>query len=67
MGTVEKAIADRVIAGEFPEDDIVCIIRYNNSFNGEFAYGLIGSHEPLNRYAASPFVIEPTVYWVKPQ
>lgn len=40
MSTVDKKTADRVIAGEFPEDNIYLIIQYENAFNGELAYKL---------------------------
>lgn len=41
MSTVDKNMADRIIAGEFPEDNCVAIIRYENAFNGNFAYKLV--------------------------
>ena len=40
MSTVSKDTADGVIAGEFPEDNIFLIIRYENAFNGNYAYKL---------------------------
>ena len=40
MSIVDKETADRVIAGEFPEDNIYLIIQYENAFNGELAYKL---------------------------
>ena len=45
MSTVSKEIADKVIAGDFPEDEVYLIIRYANSFNGNYAYKLYYSHE----------------------
>ena len=55
MATVNsKAIVDEIIAGNglYPGDDIpvVCIVQYNNQFNGGIAYGLIYRGEDLNRY-----------------
>jgi hypothetical protein len=44
MSTVSKEIADRIIAGEFPEDGIYLIIRYENIFNGDYAYKLYYSY-----------------------
>ncbi len=41
MSTVDKNTADRIVAGEFPEDNCVAILRYENAFNGNFAYKLI--------------------------
>lgn len=63
MGTVSKDIADRVIAGEFPEDNVVKIVVYQNAFNGQDAYGLITKGDDLNRYHASQYVRNPRVYW----
>ena len=40
MSTVDKKTADRVIAGEFPEDNIYLIIRYKNAFNVKYEYKL---------------------------
>ena len=41
MSTVDKTTADRVIAGDFPEDGIYAILRYENAFNGNYAYKLM--------------------------
>lgn len=41
MSTVDLKTAEKVIAGDFPEDDVTAIIRYENCFNGNFAYKLI--------------------------
>lgn len=62
MGTVDKSIADRVIAGEFEDDRPVKIIKYTNAL-GDEAYSLVCAHENQDRYAASEFVINPTLYW----
>jgi len=66
MGTISKKIADQVIAGKFAEDRPRKIIKYTNAWGGE-AYGLICAHEDPNRYAASDFVQDPTVYWEAPK
>jgi hypothetical protein len=67
MSTVDKKTADRVIAGDFPEDDIICIIRYENIFNGNYAYKLIFSHqEDMIQPALDgkfPAMIDCTIYW----
>ena len=71
MSTVNKAIADRIISGEFPEDDIVCIIRYENCFNGNFAYKILDSRMILESYLEYLFIhcfqsmIDPIIYWKK--
>lgn len=48
MSTVNKHIADSIIAGEFPEDECIAIIRYENAFDGNYAYKCIFSHGCLN-------------------
>lgn len=67
MSTVSKKIADRVIAGEFPEDGIVAIIKYNNIFNGEDAYKLIfPQQEYLIAHALNgwvPTMLNCSLYW----
>lgn len=67
MSTVNKEIADRVAAGEFPEDNIITIIRYNNIFNGAEAYKLIYRHQyPMIQWILDGNeinLINPTLYW----
>ena len=62
MGTISKKIADDVIAGLYDDDHPVKIIKYTNAWGGE-AYGLVCAHENPDRYAASGYVINPSVYW----
>jgi hypothetical protein len=62
MGTVNKQIADDVIAGEYASDSIVKIVKYTNAWGGE-AYGLISRGQPLDAYRESGFVQNPTTYW----
>jgi len=69
MSTVSKDIADRVIAGEFPEDNVIAIIKYNNIFNFEEAYKLITER---HRYdiqwildGKEPALLNPSIYWKK--
>ena len=65
MGTVSKTIADEVIAGKYPEDNIVKIVRYKNVFTRQYSFGLIARGQPMDTYKASEYVIEPTIYWEK--
>lgn len=69
MSTVDKVIADKVIAGAFPEDDIVAIIKYNNMFNGEEAYKLIfGRRKDSIQWildGKEPALLNPSIYWKK--
>ena len=73
MSTINKAIADRIINGEFAEDDTVAIIRYENMFNGDYAYKLITQPQIDNGYlqwlldGKEYAIIDPTIYWRKPQ
>ncbi len=64
MGTVSKEIADNVVARNgYYEDDprVLRIIEYTN-FAGDKAYGLEYSYN-IGIYVASPYVINPKVYW----
>lgn len=65
MSTVNKATADRVIAGEFPEDNCVAIIRYENIFNGDFAYKLVFHKGEIPYLMNNPNMDCPTIYWEK--
>lgn len=62
MGTISKKIADDVIAGKYADDQPVKIVKYTNAW-GDEAYGLICAGQPLDRYRASEFVRNPSVYW----
>lgn len=62
MSTVDKSIADRIIAGEFPDDQAVKIIKYDNAWGGE-SYGVLFKRDHPEKYAESNFVRNPTVYW----
>jgi hypothetical protein len=64
MSTVSKDIADRVIAGEFEEDGIHTIIKYNNIFDGREAYKLLYGNMSIKDTDFS-FMMNPTVYWKK--
>lgn len=64
MGTITKHIADQVIAGAYDMDRPVKIVKYTDAWGGE-AYGLICAHESPERYRASEYVRNPSVYWEK--
>lgn len=66
MATVDKSIADRIVAGEFPEDDARKIVEYDNAFGG-VGYGVIFGDQDPDRYAPSEFVRNPRLYWEKPK
>lgn len=65
MATVDKSIADRIIAGEFAEDQPRRIIKYINHWGGE-SYGVEFATDRPGRYEESDFVQSPTVYWEAP-
>lgn len=65
MSTVTiRSIVDTIIAndGIYPGDPPVAkIVEYNNSYNGELAWGLVYDHQDPETYAASDFVLNPRV------
>jgi hypothetical protein len=69
MSTISKEIADKIIAGEFAEDNIVAIVKYNNAFNGADAYKIYTSRtEHLVDFAlmgGEPFMLNASLYWEK--
>lgn len=69
MSTVDKKTADDIIAGKYPEDNIVAIIKYNNMFNGEEAYKFITylKQDQIQYYldGKAPSMIDCTIYWKK--
>lgn len=61
MPTVDKPIADDIIAGKYADDAPVhSIVKYCNAFGGE-SYGL--NYSRHNAYTESEFVIAPELYW----
>lgn len=62
MATVDKDIADRVMAGEFSEDGWVKVVKYTTPEGGE-AYGLVHHADDPDRYRPSPYVINPVTIW----
>ena len=70
MSTISKDIADRIIAGEFPEDDIVVIIKYQNMFNGGDAYKIVPRRQAARQYIdyllyGCPSMLNAQIYWKK--
>lgn len=62
MSTVDKSIADRIVAGEFPEDEAQAIWEYDNAFGG-VSYGVIFSGCNPYKYRETEFVRNPRLYW----
>lgn len=65
MATVDKEIADAIIAGKYEEDEWVKIVKYQNDFDGADAYGCIAKGQPLDMYHTSPCCHNPITYWEK--
>lgn len=70
MSTVSKRIADDIIKGKYPEDNITCIIQYQNMFNRQWAYKLIPQSKDTAEYRTylledCDSMIYPSIYWEK--
>lgn len=63
MATVSKFTADEIIAGKYPEDNIVKIVEYTSIFGPDRVYGTIIKRDDPNRYKESAYVKNPTIYW----
>lgn len=64
MATVSKAIADKIVKGDgYDHMQVVRIVKYQNQFDGGYAYGLIYRGENLQRYHQSPACHNPEIYW----
>lgn len=76
MSTVDKSTADRIIAGEFTEDNCVAILRYENAFNGNYAYKLIFARGLYNNASLAHDIVTTAIrintgapvkiYWTDP-
>jgi hypothetical protein len=62
MSTVDKSIADRIVAGEFPDDRALKIVKYTNLWGGD-SYGVVFHGDDPEKYRPREFVQNPTVYW----
>lgn len=64
MATVGKKLADKIVAedGYYLDDPRVHRIVEYTDMGGKQAYGLEYSHQ-VGKYAESPFVRNPKVYW----
>lgn len=63
MSTVSREIADAIIAGVYPDDNPTRIVKYNNSFNGEEAFGVTFGHQNKDTYLTAPACRHPVIYW----
>lgn len=64
MGTVSKAIADKIIAGKYAAEDgwPIRIVEYDNAWGGT-SYGVEQTERDRGRYSPSQYVCNPRVYW----
>jgi hypothetical protein len=69
MTTVTKEIADQAIQRDFePEDPpVLCVVKYQNVFNGGDAYGICYNGQQKIGYLHSPYCLNPTIYWEREQ
>ena len=66
MSTINERVAAAIMRGEYEEDEPVMLVRYNNIFSDELSYGLICLGDPLDKYKASIFVMNPEKIWSHP-
>ena len=63
MATVDKEIADRIVAGEFAEDGATRIVEYDNAFGG-VSYGVTFGRDYINKYMhPTEYIRNPRIYW----
>jgi hypothetical protein len=64
MATVNKDIADAIIAGKYAEADgwPIRIVEYTNAWGGT-SYGVEHHERDRGRYSESEYVRNPRVYW----
>ena len=63
MSTLDKSIIDKVINGEYDDDNPVRIVEYTNAF-GALSYGLTFKGEDHDKYMKqSEYIINPKIYW----
>lgn len=63
MATVDKAIADAIVGGEYAEDGATRIVKYTNAWGGE-AYGVTFGTQDKDTYMhPTQFIRNPEIYW----
>ena len=63
MSTIDLKTALKVIAGEFPEDNITRIVKYKNAWGRE-SYGFTTKDQDPNKYLVETnYVRNPAIYW----
>lgn len=65
MSTVNKEIADLIIAGKFDEDGAISIVKYLNAW-GNYCYGVGYDYgDPYEYLIPTEFIRNPVLYWTK--
>ena len=63
MSTVDKKIADDIVAGKYPTDHAARIVKYINAWGGE-AYGVTFRGQNHSKYLSpSMYIRKPEIYW----
>ena len=65
MASINKQIADDIIAGKYPEDDCTKIVTYNNMFDGGLTYAAVFRRNYQNKYEESPACQNVRTYWTE--
>lgn len=65
MATVNKEIADQIIAGLHPEKQVVKIGVTHNLYGTTDNYGLVHEGQPSDLYKPSQVVLNSETYWQK--
>lgn len=64
MATVDRSIVNRIIAGEFADDNPTCIVEYTNAW-GNKAYGVTFDGNDEKYKQATKYIIQPKVIWTE--
>ena len=67
MSTLNKRIAQDIIDGKYPQDNVVKIVSYNNMFDGELSYASVYRYEYFNKYEESPACNNVKTVWLEGQ
>lgn len=66
VATVNKEIADDIIAGKYDEDEAMRIVEYTNAWGGK-SYGVTyAGDDPYKYLRESEWILFPRVYWDNP-
>lgn len=63
MSTVDKSIADAIVAGKYADDQPTRIVDYDNAWGG-IAYGVTFGRQAKDTYMQpTNFIRNPRIYW----